>query len=318
MMVRERDVMVEGRRLACLECGGDRDRSVPAIVLLHGLGGCARHWLHVLPALGERSRAVALDLPGFGRSETFADGVSSLARPSIAGRVSLERIADAVAQVVLALGLGPAVVVGHSFSGPVAIRFAARHPELAGGVVLVGGGVFQFSALLGLGRVGWYLRRRPLSTLAITAEALGAGLPLPHVARHVIARLAWLRRALLWPYVSDPGALSIDAAGLLLDGVGAPGVLPVVHAVGGSDPLEGIERVKCPVLSVAGARDLIVPIADTEELALRAADARTVVLDGCGHMVMLERPAELVRELSEFASICSTQARSDNDVFSQQ
>jgi pimeloyl-ACP methyl ester carboxylesterase len=306
MTVRERDVLVDGRRLVCLECGMDQDDGSPALVLLHGLGGCARHWLTVLPALGERSRAIALDLPGFGRSET------------IAGRVSLESIADTVAQAVLALGLGAAVVVGHSFSGPVAIRFAARHHELTGGVVLVGGGVFQFSALLGLRRVAWYLRRRPSSSLAIAAEVLGAGLPLPRVARRALARSAWLRRALLWPYVSDPRALSVGAAGLLLDGVGSPGVRAVVRAVGDGDPLEAIERVTCPVLSIAGARDLIVPLADTREFAWRVPWARTIVLEECGHMVMLERPAELVRELREFASVCSSRGRSDGEFFSQQ
>jgi pimeloyl-ACP methyl ester carboxylesterase len=252
----------------------------------------------VLPELGLRSRVVALDLPGFGRSE------------KLTGRVSLERIADVVAETVIALGLGEVVVVGHSFSGPVAIRFAARHPDLAAGVVLVGGGVFQFSALLGMRRLGWYLRHRPRSTCAIGFEVLGARLPLPGAVRRAIARSRWLRRATLWPYVSDPRAQPVDDARLLLDGVGASGVLQVVRAVGGSDPLAMIDQVHCPVMSVAGERDLIVPIADTEELAMRVPDARTVVLPGCGHMVMLERPAQLVRELGEFVAMLASAASS--------
>ena len=305
-MVREREIVLDGRRLALLECGAHPGGETATLLLLHGLGGCARHWLQVLPALGERSRVVALDLPGFGRSQP------------IAGTVSLERIVDVLAAAVSTLGLGPVVVVGHSFSGPVAIRFAAAHPDAAAGVALIGGGVFQFSALLGLRRMRWFMRHRARSTLAIGAEALGAGLPLPPAARRAIARSAWLRQALLWPYVSTPRGLSAEAAALLLDGVGAPGVRAVVRAVGGSDPLQGIERVGCPVLSIAGARDLIVPLADTEELARAVPGLRSVVLEGCGHMVMLERPAQLVRELSEFACICSSNERSESELFSQQ
>lgn len=298
MSVRERQLLVRGRRVHYLDSGpepcGAREyapdgRGAPTFVLLHGLGGCARHWLEVLPALSEHGRVIALDLPGFGASEITA------------GPVSLEALAEVAAAVVAQLELGPVVLVGHSFAGPVALRCAARHPELAAGVVLVSGAVFQFSALLALRGVVRFLRTRPRETLAILAEVLGAGLPLPGAARRAITGSASLRRLVLWPYVRDPAALSVDAATLLLDGAGARGVFPTVRAVGGSDPLGGVEAVRCPILSLAGARDLIVPLADTQRLQRAVPRARTVVFEGCGHMGMLERPQALADELLAFA-----------------
>jgi pimeloyl-ACP methyl ester carboxylesterase len=91
-----------------------------------------------------------------------------------------------------------------------------------------------------------------------------------------------------------------------------------MRAVGGRDPVAGSERVACPVLSVAGTRDLIVPLADSEELARLLPGARTVTFQACGHMVMLERPMELAKRLVDFGSICSTHERSDNEVVTQQ
>jgi pimeloyl-ACP methyl ester carboxylesterase len=285
--IRERDLLVRGRRVRCLDSGESRD--APPFVLIHGLGGCARHWQAVMPALAQRRRAIALDLPGFGASE-----------PAI-GPVSLDELADVAAEVLDLLELRPVLLVGHSFAGPLALRLAARRPELVAGLVVVGGAVLQFSALLGLHDVPRYLRARPRETFAIAAEVLGAGLPLPTRAREAIAGSATLRRLSLWPYVRHPAALSRESATLLLAGAGARGVWPTVRAIAGSDPLEGIDAVRCPMLSLAGARDLIVPLADTRELQRAAPQARTVVFEGCGHMAMLERPEEFAGELLAFA-----------------
>lgn len=319
MSVYERDLLVRGRRVHLLDSGASRtpprtharadstdDRSevhsasglnnhsadgrdTPPFVLFHGLGGCSRHWLRVMPALAEHSRVIALDLPGFGASEASA-------RP-----VSLDGLADVVSEVVALLELGPVVLVGHSFAGPVALRFAARHPELATGLVLAGGAVFQFSALLGLHSVPRFLRTRPRETIAIFAEVLSAGLPLPAAVRRAIARSSPLRRLTLWPYVRDPGALSIESATLLLDGAGAHGVFSTVRAVAGSDPLERIDSVRCPILSLGGECDLIVPLADIRELQSGVPQARTFVFEGCGHMAMLERPQAFVEQVLVFA-----------------
>jgi pimeloyl-ACP methyl ester carboxylesterase len=74
--------------------------------LIHGMGGHWQHWLETIPFLAQRGRVLAVDLPGFGRSEPLANGVS------------LDGLADTTAALCRAVGLER-----WSFS---AIRWAAR------------------------------------------------------------------------------------------------------------------------------------------------------------------------------------------------
>lgn len=280
----EHDALVARRRLRYLDAGtGER-----AFVLVHGMGGRWQHWLETIPMLAEHGRVLALDLPGFGESEPPA------------ARVSLNGFADAAAELIRDLGLERVVLVGHSMGGPIALRFASRHSDLAEAIVLVGGAVFQFSALLGLHGVLRFIAVRPRESAAIAAEVATAGLPAPAAVRRRIARSARLRRAFLAPYVCDPAALASDSAALLVDGAGAPGVLPTARAIGRSDPREGIEAVKCPILSIAADRDRITPLSDSEAFQREVPRARTVVLEGCGHMAMLERPQAFNTQLLAF------------------
>ena len=280
----ERDAIVAGRRLHYLDAGsGER-----CFVLVHGMGGRWQHWLETIPALTEHGRVLAVDLPGFGRSE-----------PSAAG-TSLDGFTDAAAELARQLGVEQVVLVGHSMGGPIAIRFAARHADLTEAIVPVAGAVYQFSALLGLRKVVHFAAERPRETAAIAMEIATAGLPTAAPLRRLVVRSPRLRRLFLSPYVLDPLALPADAVHLVVDGAGARGVLPTVRAIGRSDPREGIDLVHCPILSLAADADRIAPLPDTEAFHRDVRRAQTVVLQGCGHMLMLERPQTFNRQLIDF------------------
>src|SRR2546430_1919938 len=97
----------------------------PTLVLVHGLGGSHVNWLAVAPALARGARVLALDLAGFGRTplgERSAD--------VHANRVLLDRFLDAVAAA-------PAILIGNSMGGLLAMLEAARAPERVAGLVLV-------------------------------------------------------------------------------------------------------------------------------------------------------------------------------------
>src|SRR2546426_4449564 len=96
----------------------------PTLVLVHGLGGSHVNWLAVAPVLARRARVLAVDLAGFGRTplgERSAD--------VHANRVLLDRFLDGRAA-------GPAVLVGNSMGGLVAMMEAALAERVAG-LVLV-------------------------------------------------------------------------------------------------------------------------------------------------------------------------------------
>jgi pimeloyl-ACP methyl ester carboxylesterase len=277
------NAVIDDRRVRYLDVGEGQ----LCVLLVHGLGGCWQHWREIVPGLARHARVLALDLPGFGASEP------------IAGGVSLDGFADLAAMLARSLDCTRVVLVGHSIGGPVAVRFAARHPDLAAGIVLVAGAVYQFSALLGLREVARYARSRPRETAAIATEVVGVGLPMPERMRGAIISSKRLRQVVLAPYVRDPQALSADAVRTILAGVGARGVRSTIRAIGRSDPFAGIEHVACPILSLAGDSDRISPPADTERFQREVPRARTVVLGHCGHMPMLERPCVLTGPIEE-------------------
>src|SRR3989442_8461003 len=93
----------------------------PTLVLVHGLGGSHVNWMAVAPALARDARVLAVDLAGFGRTplgERSAD--------VHANRILLDRFLEGVAA-------GPAVLVGNSMGGLVAMMEAALAPERAAG-----------------------------------------------------------------------------------------------------------------------------------------------------------------------------------------
>jgi (E)-2-((N-methylformamido)methylene)succinate hydrolase len=96
----------------------------PTIVLVHGLGSRAEHWLPVARTLARHHRVVLVDLPGHGASELPAP-------------LTLERAREALDLALAHAAPGPCVLVGHSLGGLVAAAEALEHPERLRGLVLV-------------------------------------------------------------------------------------------------------------------------------------------------------------------------------------
>jgi pimeloyl-ACP methyl ester carboxylesterase len=70
-------------------------------------------------------------------------------------------------------------------------------------------------------------------------------------------------------------------------------------ALAGDDPRQDLDRVRCPVLVLWGARDRQVPIADGFEYARRLRAPLRVIAD-CGHLLIGERPDVCARAVLEF------------------
>ncbi|MBA2349150.1 MAG: alpha/beta fold hydrolase, partial [Solirubrobacterales bacterium] len=97
-----------------------------AIVWIHGLSGCWQNWLENVPALADAGyRCVALDLPGFGCS------------PMPAERITIARYADLIDELLKALGIQAACVVGNSMGGFAAAELAIAHPQRVERLVLI-------------------------------------------------------------------------------------------------------------------------------------------------------------------------------------
>jgi pimeloyl-ACP methyl ester carboxylesterase len=282
----EQQVEIGGRRLNFAEIGeGSR-----AFVLIHGMGGRWQHWRETIPFLAQYGRVLAVDLPGFGRSELSVGGVSP------------DDYADTAAALCRAMDVEQAVVLGHSMGGPIALRFATRHRELTEAIVLVAGATDTFNAVLGLRATARLALQKPKKTAATLTEVLTVGIPTPRVLQRLIVARPWLCQALLWPYMHRPRAIPADSLALMLGGTGTRGVFPAARAIGGSDPRQGLTDVRCPILSIGARHDHICPPADLEAWARLIPNARTVLLEDCGHMLMLERPQTFNEQIGQFLS----------------
>jgi pimeloyl-ACP methyl ester carboxylesterase len=237
----------------------------PAVVLLHGLGGAARNWAAVAPALAERHRVIVPDLPG------HAGSAATPALPNLAP------YADVVHGIAAREGALPATVAGHSLGGVVALRHALRHPGGTRAVVL--------------------LSAAGISSSERRTEALLAATALIQPGRRIAPFASWLaatpfRRRLVfggWG-ARDAGALAPALVRALLDDVPLhTGIAAASRALVHDDVRRLVAGVRCPAIVVWGARDLQVPVADALEYA-RGLSAELRVVADCGHLLIVERP----------------------------
>src|SRR5688500_16351469 len=121
--------------------------SGPPVVLIHGMVNSSRHWEKVALRLSERYTVIAPDLIGHGDSATPR------------GDYSLGAHAAVIRDLLSALGVGPATIVGHSLGGGIAMVFFWQFPHRVERLALVSSG--------GLGR--------EVSPLLRTAALPGTG-----------------------------------------------------------------------------------------------------------------------------------------------
>src|SRR3954447_20202612 len=106
-----------------VDFGGNADG--PTFVLVHGLGGSHLNWDLLAPLLTAHGRVLALDLPGFGRSEPGSRRASVRANVAVLRRF-LREVAG-----------GPVVLVGNSMGGMISLFTAASAPRAVRGIVLL-------------------------------------------------------------------------------------------------------------------------------------------------------------------------------------
>ncbi len=245
-----------GRRMRYLRLGEGEGGGIP-IIFVHGFGGDLNGWLFNQPALAERHPTIALDLPGHGGSEKEVG----------AGDVAALRAA--LADFMAALGIAEAHLVGHSLGGAAALDLALAEP----------------------GRV------RTLTLIA--AAALGPEINMDFIEGFVAARRRKELKPVLALLVHDPAAIGREMVEEVLRYKRLDGVTAALEAIsgaaftGGAQTLRLEHRVaglEAPVEVIWGRDDRILPAAHAEALA---ATIPVHLLEGAGHMVHMEKAAEV-------------------------
>lgn len=265
------DVQIDGRNVRYVDVG---EGDAPPVVFVHGLGGNWQNWLENLPAAAQGRRALALDLPGFGMSETPA------------ADISISEYAGTIVTWLDRLGVTKVVLVGNSMGGFVAAEVGIRTDLEERLVLVAAAGISQTS-----------LRRRPTMTAARIAMAVGA--LTASRSRDVIVRDR-LRHVVMSTIFRYPARMRADILYEVLQGSGKPGFVDALDALTSYDFRDRLGEIDCPTLVIWGREDVIVPQKDGDEYERLIPQARQVVMDDTGHVPMLERPAAFNRCLAEF------------------
>jgi pimeloyl-ACP methyl ester carboxylesterase len=262
----ERFAEGRGARLRYLVAGDGEP-----LLLVHGLGGSAANWLALAPLLLPGRRLIVPDLPGHGGSDPL---------PAAA---SLTAYADSLA----ALLDGSAAVVGHSLGGAIALRLAIRRSRLVSALVLAGAAGISSGS------------RRARYGLAISGLLKPGRKIAPHRAR--VARSAALKTLVFGRWgASDPPALPPQMAEAFLSGPARhTDTVSAAKALVRDDPRPDLDRVRCPVLLLWGARDNQLPVGDAFEYARRLRAPLRVIAD-CGHLLIGERPEACADAIETF------------------
>jgi len=241
----------------------------PRVVFLHGLVGLNEHWDLVVDRVRDRLRCVRVELPllDLTGADCSVQGVTELTT------AYLDHAREAQ-------GEAPAILVGNSFGGHVALRIAHRRPDLCRGLVLAGSsGLFE--------------------------RTLVKGAP-------IRPPRDWLREKIaeLFYDQSKMREDDVDRAHAVLNTrQGARAMVRLSRTARRNHLGDQIGDIACPTLLIWGKQDIVTPPSAAQGFLDLMPDARVVWVDRCGHTPMLEAPDTFAEALTAFAA--EIEARAD-------
>jgi 3-oxoadipate enol-lactonase len=257
------------------EAAGDPKK--PPLVFLHGIGGAARAWRAQVEAFGDRYRAIAWDMPGYGGSAPL-------------GSVNIATLADALDEFLRQIGAIKPILVGHSIGGMIVQEWLVKNPHGTRAVALVqtspafGRADGDFQKQFIEARLGPLDRGETMASLA------------PTLVKELIG--------------DDPDAAGMDIARDCMASVPEATYRSAMLALLGFDQRKSLKDIKVPTLVLSGTKDKNAPAPMMAKMATYIPSATYIEIEGAGHLVNLERPQTFNAALDKFlkASATSTEA----------
>ncbi|HKO69926.1 MAG TPA: alpha/beta fold hydrolase [Bradyrhizobium sp.] len=243
------------------------DLASPPLVFLHGIGGAARVWKGQLDFFGERYRAIAWDMPGYGRSTPLST-------------VSIATLADAFSNFLQQIGASKPILVGHSIGGMIVQQLLATRPGIARAVVLA-----QTSPAFGKADGDWQKE-----FIAARLGPLDRGETMVSLAPMLVRELVG----------DDPDREGIDLARECMAAVPASTYRATMLALLGFDQRSALKNIAVPTLVLSGSKDKNAPAPMMAKMASYIPLAKYVEIEAAGHLVNLERPGTFNAALDAF------------------
>ncbi len=256
-------IRVDGIETFVATGGRDFDPTLPCVVFLHGAGLDHSVWALLARAFAHHGFGVlAPDLPGHGRSAG-------------APLASIAALADWTAALIAAAGIPAARLVGHSMGSLVVLETAARHPD----------------KVTALGLISTAAPMRVSDDLLKAAKSNG------HAAIDMIAIWGHGYRATLGGSLA-PGLWMLGGNERLLERARQGVIYADLSACNDyRDALAAAAKVAVPSIVIQGTRDLMTPAKGGRAIAAAIPGCRVAMIEGAGHMLMSERPDEVLAAL---------------------
>lgn len=252
---------------------GRRDDPEP-ILLLHGTSASLHTWEGWVKELARQRRVISLDLPGFGLTGPFPDG-----------DYRVEHYTHFLLALLDHLRVNRVVLVGNSFGGQLAWRFALAHPERSARLVLVDAAGYPRNAESV--PIGFRLAGIPA-----LAPLMGRLLPRSMIESSV-------RNVYGDPDKVDDGL--VERYYQLTLRAGNRQALRQRFAQAPSGELhERIGELELPTLIIWGGRDRLIPVSNAERFAADIEGSQLVLFEALGHVPQEEEPQRTVAVLISF------------------
>jgi pimeloyl-ACP methyl ester carboxylesterase len=253
----------------------------PPVVLVHGMVNASRHWAAVAERLAERHLVIAPDLIGHGDSATPR------------GDYSLGAHAAVIRDLLSALGIERATMVGHSLGGGVAMVYFWQFPERVERLALVSSGGLgdEVSPLLRSAALPGASALISLAThRLVTGNLDRAGVALRERGSWVGAQLQAVARALRPLESAGQREAFVQTLRAVIDRHG--------QRVSATDRLYLLRDM--PTLIAWGERDRTIPVEHGIAAHRAIPGSRFVTIPGAAHFPHIERPDELAAALEDF------------------
>ena len=253
----------------------------PDMLLIHGLGGTKASFFDTAAALSRSYRVHALDLPGFGSSSK-----------STTAAYDAGYFADELSALMDAMGIERAHIVGSSLGGRVALEIGLREPERVAAIALLCPAVA-------------FIRRGYHPIVRLLRPELGV---LPHrFSRRVVEAQFWnlfADRDVVDPSLAD---IVVDefqnvygSAGARIAFLSAARNVYLEQPFGANGFYPRLSGLRPPALFVWASHDKLIPAGFRRHVAQWLPSAEQIVLDSCGHVPQVERPAQTTGLLERF------------------
>lgn len=257
-------------------CEATGDPAAVPLIFLHGIGGAARAWRHQLASFGDRFRAIAWDMPGYGGSAPLAE-------------VSITSLAGALQEFLQALGADRPILVGHSIGGMIVQQWLVQNPQTASAVVLA-----QTSPAFGKPDGDWQK-----SFIAARLGPIDRGETMRSLAPSLVKELVG----------DDPDADGMALARDCMAHVPETSYRAMMLALIGFDQRNALQNIAVPTLLLSGSKDNNAPAPMMAKMASLIPSASYVEMAGVGHLANLERPDAFNAVLDQFLESSVTKTR---------